>query len=161
MIEELGKANLWTNNKLRDHITNNNINIYNFKTPYGSLSEVILHIIDWINNWLDRIEIPDYRLKFSKITDYSPIEKLFDKWVNADNRFLKFISKNESNFDETVQYLDFEGNQRQMKVLPILMQLSHHFAHHRGQIALILKKETIPSPPLDIIYYYFEQLDLN
>lgn len=61
MIEELGKANLWTNNKLRDHITNNNINIYNFKTPYGSLSEVILHIIDWINNWLDRIEIPDYR----------------------------------------------------------------------------------------------------
>ena len=157
IYEELALANQWTNNKLRNHLKNNNINIYELQTPYGSVAEVVLHLIDWIHNWLNRVEISNYTLSFRTVDDYSDPQKIFLDWEKADIRYLQFIQSIQD-FEKIIYYTDSEGHAQNLKLSAILLQLSHHFVNHRAHIALKLRDElNLPAPPLEIIFWFLKQ----
>ena len=67
--------------------------------------------------------------------------------------WIRFLEDDSYNVDDYRSYTDSYGNIQKVQISLALTSLPFHGAHHRGQIALQMKKDNIP--PVDVDYYWF------
>ena len=159
---ELANMNAWANAQLRQTIQNIPFEVLEANThytPFGSLGNLVIHLFNAINVWLDRIE----GVKQSAIRtlgDFEDWPAVLAAWESADQRFIRVISElpGKEPFNQIISYKSLRGIHFQTPLAEIIWHLSHHGSHHRGQITLLLRLEgQEPAPQLDAIAYFRAQ----
>jgi uncharacterized damage-inducible protein DinB len=56
-------------------------------------------------------------------------------------------------FEKSINYTNSKGDSFSNSVKDILTQLSHHAAHHRGQVIILMKPFVKKLPQTDYIFY--------
>ena len=150
LIVDLALVNLNLNNKIRLSIKDDFATIRRTNTPYGELGELIYHMFEAINVWLDRIT-----KNVISLSDYSKDlndDSFFNEWIKVDKRFLDYANNlsNKVNFEDLIFFRNRSGESFQIPLQDILMHISHHSFYHRGQIATLIRINNFnPLPDLD------------
>ncbi|MFX1511345.1 MAG: DinB family protein, partial [Promethearchaeota archaeon] len=155
---ELANMNAWANACLRQTIQNLPLEVlasHTYYTPFGSLGNLVIHIFNTINTWLDRLEGKRQSPLFN-LDDFENWSDVLAAWESADERFMQLVKElpEDYNFKRVIQYTSYRGIEFESPLDEILLHVSHHGFHHRGQIALLLRlEEQQPAPQLDAIVY--------
>lgn len=156
---ELAYMNAWANTRLRQTIKNLSFEVLESRTrnaPFGSLGNLVIHIFNAIDAWLNRIEGKNQSY-IRTLGDFENWSEVLATWESADQRFIQFINElpDSETFKRIISYKSYKGIDFQTPLDEILMHVSLHGFHHRAQIALILRIEgQQPAPQLDAITYF-------
>jgi uncharacterized damage-inducible protein DinB len=158
--ENVSKINTWANSLLRNNLENQNDELFFIETPYGLLGDVIAHLFEAINLWINRIEGEEPGNYIRRLNDFKDLHQLFSEWKIADKRLEDFIRKCKvkNMFQDSIPYRTSKGKQYTSTIGEILFHISHHGYQHRSQLAMLLRlHEKRPMPPQDVIFYFREK----
>ncbi|OLS26371.1 MAG: hypothetical protein HeimC3_09210 [Candidatus Heimdallarchaeota archaeon LC_3] len=157
IIIQIAQINAWANKLLHQSITQLSFDFMDIKTPYESFGDLIVHLFDAVNAWIDRIEEKSEKISLRSLKDFKTLDEIIEAWEKSDNRFLlvieKILEKNE--MDKIISVGNSSGKKFRNPIQETFLHLSNHGHQHRGQLALLLRlyeKET--SPRLDSIHYF-------
>ena len=118
------------------------------KTPYGELGELMYHIFDSPNYWLDHLTKEVMPLKDYK--DITSVAEFYEEWKKVDERLIKYLEENDGKINyKLIVHIVFEpGNEADIRIEDILMHISHHSFYHRGQLATIVRNTNLEPLPM-------------
>lgn len=136
---------IWANRRLAIAIKENNILSDRALT-------ILSHILSAQLIWLNRIQglstapFPIWeQYKINEIE--SMIEESNDRWLHYLNNFRL------ETFEEVVSYTNTAGNTYENTLYEIITHVLNHSAHHRGQLALLIRDEGFDPPQNDFIIF--------
>jgi uncharacterized damage-inducible protein DinB len=126
------------------------------KTPYGTIMDLTIHLINTINHWLDFFD--DY-FKFPRGEedfDYNDFIDVLKLWEQTDKRLEDVIEAfDENEFEDYFTYSHDKVEQYKIKFCDLFLHLTCHSYYHRGQLALIFRQHDLaPLPPIDADDYF-------
>lgn len=159
---EMVAYNAWANSKFRSILKTIPLSSLNIPTPYGSLTDRIIHIFVSVDMWLDRIEGNTLN-KIRTASDFSGWEDIERSWISADRRLIAFVKDviNKESIDQEIYYESLKNDKFQSTISNILIHLSHHQMYHRGQIAMALRQNHLPPVPSTDGIAFFRAEDKN
>ncbi len=139
------KYNFWANNRLI-------LKLAHVEEVFAQPISLMSHIISVQDMWLERILQKEEYL-FNVWDNYSIQECkiLNSKSYNAWTEFLS--TKNEAGFEESIQYLNPDGEKFTQPLYEIFVHVLSHSEYHRGQINFLLKENGIEPPTVDFISF--------
>lgn len=157
-LEILYDYNYWANKKLFSVITRLTPEEFTRTVAggYGSIRNTMVHLLSTEWGWLSRCGGHERgaRLKADK---YPTAESLIKDWENIEHYMRNFLSKLDD--DDLNQYVGYTGNEDKRRSMPLGELLHHsiiHGAHHRGQVAVLLRELGYDPGSFDILFYYGE-----
>ena len=159
MYKNIGKINSWANSRLRNSLKYQNEEFFYIETPYGLLGDIVAHLFEAINLWINRIEKLEPSNYIRRLNDFESINQLFSEWESADKRLEEFITKikQKNTIQERISYKTSKGKQFESSISEILFHISHHGYQHRSQLAMLLRlQKKAPMAPMDVIFYFRE-----
>lgn len=111
---------------------------------------IMSHIISALFIWLSRIE--------GKSPDAYPLWKQYklDELITMNSeiteRWIRFV-KDADDFDRELKYHNYVGDAYTNNVEQIMIHLVNHSTYHRGQVALLLRKNGLEPINTDFITY--------
>lgn len=158
-LETLYDYNYWANRKIWKVITG--LTPDEFTQPvagaYGSVRNTMVHILSTEWGWLSRCGGPE-RGESLNAEDYPTLEPLLYDWEKVEAYMHDFLS--DLNDEDLHRNVEYRGKGDQKRSMPLGELLHHsiiHGAHHRGQVALLLRELGHPPGTFDILFYYAEQ----
>ncbi|MFX0184406.1 MAG: DinB family protein [Candidatus Hodarchaeota archaeon] len=150
---KLAKLNMWANSRFREALRALELNDLLKETPYGVILDLIIHIFEALNVWLERMKKKPPVDQRKTSTDYKSLSEVLSAWNTADQLFLQVIESllDDENFNQKIRYRR-RGEQTtyEVELGDIILHMSHHGFYHRGQLALILRQYGYnPAPPTD------------
>lgn len=141
------EVNLRLNNKIRNHFKDNFAEVRKIQTPYGELGEIMYHIFDSADYWLDIMLAEKSTLK--KYADLTTKEEFFKEWERVDNRLLTYVEKNNSkeNLKRTFHVKFTPETEFDTTVEDLLMHISHHSMYHRSTLGVLIRINNFPPLP--------------
>ncbi|HRH99996.1 MAG TPA: DinB family protein [Saprospiraceae bacterium] len=106
------------------------------------------HILLAENVWYCRILNVDFNRSFDSRYSEEECRQIMEENSQLLSRVL-----GEKSMDEMIEYKSRKGEAFQNSVAEILLQVSHHYNHHRGQIARCIRLAGKTPPPTDYIFY--------
>jgi uncharacterized damage-inducible protein DinB len=120
------------------------------------LISIVAHLFGATELWLKRIEgsSPTAMLSFKDFKNWISIEQ---RWKEIDENFLTVIQGlTNADFDKELAYTSLEGKSLKTTIANILIHVSNHMTHHRGQISALLRvNKLIKVPDVDFIEYVY------
>lgn len=124
---------------------------------YGSVRNTLVHLLSTEWGWLDRCG-GHKRGPSLSADDYPTVEPLLKDWGKVEGYMNDFLSQlDDEDLNKNVQYLGKEDKKRSMPLGELLHHTIIHGAHHRGQIALLLRELGYAPGSFDILFYYAEK----
>jgi len=144
-ILDLFKYNDWANQNVLICLQKN-------KVDNEKILTLFYHIIAAQNEWLKRItHHPNGKIELWKSEN---LYTLIDMTNESSHRWIEFIQEYPySNFEEVIAYINTKGTSFESKLSDILIHVTNHGTHHRGQILTHLRNLDIAPPILDYIYF--------
>lgn len=123
----------------------------------GSVRNTLVHLLSTEWGWLDRCG--GHERGASLIADdYPTVEPLLKDWEKVEGYMHNFLSQlDDKDLDKNVEYLGKEAKKRSMPLGELLHHTIIHGAHHRGQIAVLLRELGYAPGSFDILFYYAEK----
>ncbi len=142
--------NLWENNDYTIVMKTIKKDSLFLKTPYGTVFDLVIHLFNAINHWLDYIDTeytfprkdPDVNLSDWSVT--------LNLWKKTDHRWIKVIESLE-------EFTSSFGNHK-MIVGEMFLHISHHSYYHRGQLAMFFRQHHLPKFPETDADVYFNNV---
>jgi uncharacterized damage-inducible protein DinB len=158
-FRRLARYNGWANRRLYDAV--GQLDEAAWRAPrsgfFGSLQETLNHILVGDRIWLARFEGGEHgiaRLDQILHPDFTALRRAREA---EDARIVAFVDGlAAARLEGELAYSNMEG---QAKRLPLGWALAHFFnhqTHHRGQAHAMLAGTAVPPPPLDLLYFLFE-----
>ncbi len=155
---EILAINAWANKKFRESLKESYNDLKLVATPYGNFQELVYHLFGAIYFWMKRTGYADFEIK--PLKDIQSTEEMFQTWELVDQKFLQVIQKmKSSNFgsDHTFKYKTAKGDELEITIEHMVLQLNNHSYYHRGQIAYIVRTQNKkPMPQTDAAVYFRE-----
>ena len=150
------KLNSWANNILRENMESLTFDDLEIKTPYGTIHQLTVHLINTINHWLDFF---DEYFKFPRgedDIDYSNWLDVLKLWEDTDKRLEDVIEDfDENELEDYFLYSHNNVEQYKMKFCDLFLHLTTHSYYHRGQLALLFRQNNLtPFAPFDADDYF-------
>ncbi|MHA2365732.1 MAG: DinB family protein [Candidatus Hodarchaeales archaeon] len=133
---KLAEMNLWANTEFRNSMKNIEQKELRIKTPYGTLVDLVIHLFNAVNHWLDII---DNKYKFQRKgpkIDYNDWLQVLTLWKKTDQRLIQVIKSNNVNLTKFLP-------QHKMTLGEMFLHISHHSYYHRGQLALLYRQNNL------------------
>jgi uncharacterized damage-inducible protein DinB len=122
---------------------------------YGSIRNTLVHMLSAEWGWLDRCGGGPARGPALQADDYPDLESVMAKWREIEAHLRAFLSKlSDDDLERVVTFKLGSGPEHSMPVGEILHHAAVHGAHHRGQIALLLRALGHAPGNFDILFYY-------
>lgn len=109
------------------------------------------HIGATLDMWYSRVNNTN-RL-FQNLFDKSNPEITTSLLIEADERWLKFLTMDEVDLQSFVKYKNTKGKEFENNLIDILTQLITHNHYHRGQINQLLRQAGFEPAKTDYIFY--------
>jgi len=136
---------VWANRRLLITITENGI-------TSDRILSIMSHVLSAQLIWLNRI-VGLGTAPFPVWEKYNLVE-LESMTEESNERWLKFISEYKlETFDEIIRYQNTGGTNFENSLQDIITHVLNHSAHHRGQLAMLLRDEGIDPPANDFIIF--------
>jgi len=124
---------------------------------YGSIRNTLVHTLSAEWGWLARCGGPE-RGPALKPADFPSLESLTEAWSKVEGYLRQFLTGlKDADLARTVEYLNPRGETRSMPLGELLQHAAIHGAHHRGQVALLLRMLGQTPGNFDILFYYAEK----
>lgn len=124
---------------------------------YGSIRNTMVHLLSTEWGWLSRCG-GHPRGASLKAEDYPTVEPLLKDWKKTEGYMREFLSKlDDEDLSKNVEYQGGEGQKRSMPLGELLHHSIIHGAHHRGQVAVLLRELGYAPGSFDILFYYADK----
>ncbi len=155
MVVDIANVNFELDERIRDHYKGKFDENRRIMTPYGELGEIMYHIFDDVNFWVNNITGVTEELRaYAELTTE---KEFFDEWNKVDKRLLDYFEKNKNsiNYKQKISLKFGSGREWHITIEDCLMHMSHHSFYHRGILGAAVRmtnKEPLPSSNwLDIV----------
>jgi len=158
-LERLFDYNSWANRKLIDAMSGLAPDQFtqNVAGSYGSLRNTLVHMMSAEWGWIDRCGGPK-RGPALKADDYPTIESVTSRWREVESHFRGFLSTlTDADLDRAVEFTLPGINARALPIGALLQHAANHSAHHRGQIAILLRTLGRAPGNVDLVLYDAER----
>lgn len=158
-LKDLYNYNYWANKKLLHVISQLSAEEFTKKIAggYGSVRNTMVHVLSTEWGWLSRCG-GHKRGKSLNTENYPTAELLVKDWKKVEGYMRDFLS--ELDDDDLYRNVEYKGQNAQKRTM-LLGELLHHSiihgAHHRGQVAVLLRELGYPPGHFDILFYYAEK----
>lgn len=117
----------------------------------------MVHLLSTEWGWLSRCGGHARGAKLNA-TDYPAVEPLIDDWNKVEDYIYNFLSQiKDEDLNNKVEYSGSGGKKRSMPLGELLHHSIIHGAHHRGQVAILLRELGYAPGSFDILFYYAER----
>lgn len=150
--------NYWANHKILDVIARLTPGEFTRTVAggHGSVRNTMVHVLSTEWGWLSRCGGHTRESKLAA-NDYPAVEPLIADWNNVESYMRDFLSELEDeDLNNNVEYIGKAGKKRSMPLGELLHHSIIHGAHHRGQVAVLLRELGYAPGSFDILFYYAE-----
>lgn len=135
------------NENVRKHFTDNFDQIRRIKTPYGELGEILYHIFDSPNVWINYLSEKEVILQ--PYNDLKTRDEFYNEWKMVEKRLLDYIDtiKDPGTYKKKMHIVFEPGEEIDTSVEELLMHISHHGFYHRGTLGAIIRVNGITPLP--------------
>ena len=146
---KISTVNIKLNNKVRNHFKDNFSEVRKILTPYGELGEIMYHIFDSVDYWLDKMFDEESKLK--KYGELKTKEDFFKEWERVDNRLIRYLETNDNNTKQNLErtiHVNFTPDvEFDTTVEDLFMHISHHSMYHRSTLGALIRINNFPPLP--------------
>jgi uncharacterized damage-inducible protein DinB len=158
-LEALYDYNYWANRKLFEVMSQLKPEEFTRSVAgsYGSVRNTLVHVMSAEWGWLDRCGGHPRGARL-KSEDYPTLESLTTAWAKIESYVDEFLSAlKDEDLKREVQYSPDGVAKRTMAIGDMLEHSVVHGAHHRGQVALLLRLLGYTPGNFDLIFYNAEK----
>lgn len=120
---------------------------------YGSIRNTLVHVMSAEWGWVDRCGGPKRGAALSA-DDYATVAALADAWAKVEAHARGFLGTlRDEDLDRLIEFTIPRGGARIMPVGELLQHAANHAAHHRGQIALLIRLLGYTPGNFDMLIY--------
>lgn len=132
-------VNYYLNNKIRKHFRDNFDEVRTIQSAYGELGEIIYHIFDSANYWLDIMSGQEELLQ--SYEELKSPRDFFTEWEKVDKRLIEYVEQNNSkeNLTRTIHVQFSPEEEFDTTVEDLLMHISHHSMYHRSTLGALIR----------------------
>ncbi|MDO8891578.1 MAG: DinB family protein [Sulfurimicrobium sp.] len=120
---------------------------------FENIHKTLNHILVATRNWMTRLkgDSQDTGREELYVADWKELKNALRHEFREAQRWLE--SQPESFFEEPVDYIDAQGQPRQIWVRDALTHVMTHAAHLRGQVTSVIVRLGAPPPEMDYLFY--------
>ena len=146
----------WANRKLFEVISQ--LTPEQFTKPvagsYGSIRNTLVHVLSAEAGWLDRCGGPKRGPRL-KAEDFPTVESLLQAWNRVEAQMREFLAAlKDEDLARNAEYVNDRAEPRAMPLGELMQHAAIHGAHHRGQVALLLRLLGQVPGNFDALIYY-------
>lgn len=158
-LETLYDYGYWANRKLFDVISQ--LTPEQFTRPvagsYGSIRNTMVHVLSAEAGWLDRCGGPKRGPRLNP-ADFPTVESLMQAWNRVESQAREFLATlRDDDLGRSAEYVNDRAEKRSMPVGELMQHAANHGAHHRGQVALLLRMLGQAPGNFDSLIYYADK----
>jgi uncharacterized damage-inducible protein DinB len=129
----------------------------NVAGSYGSLRNTLVHMMSAEWGWIDRCGGAK-RGPALKADDYPTLDAVTSRWKDVESHVRAFLATlTDADLDRVVEFQLPGVNARALPVGALLQHSANHSAHHRGQIAMLLRTLGCVPGNVDLVIYDAER----
>lgn len=154
-LETLYDYSYWANEKLFQVIVQ--LTPQEFTQPvaggHASVRNTMVHVLSTEWGWLSRCGGHERKAKLDP-GDYPTAESLVNEWNSVEGYMRDFLGDlADDDLSRRVEYTGGEGKACSMPLGELLQHSIIHAAHHRGQVALLLRELGYAPGHFDLLFY--------
>lgn len=158
-LERLYDYGYWATRKLMAVVSR--LSAEEFARPvagsYGSVRNTLVHVLSAEWGWLDRCG-GHPRGPALKAEDFPTAQSLVETWTKVEGWMRAFLAgMKDDALDRQVAFKTAAGEARSMPLGELLQHGANHGAHHRGQVALLLRLLGHAPGNFDLLLYDAER----
>lgn len=162
-LQRMYDYNYWANKRLLtavSHLTTEQF-IRLVAGGHGSVRNTLVHVLSAEWGWLDRCG-GHGRGPALKPEDYPDLDSVVTTWAKVERWMRDFLSAlTDADVDRIVEYSNAHGETRSMILGELLQHAANHGAHHRGQVALLLRVLGQAPGNFDLLFYDADRRGVN
>lgn len=158
-LEALYDYSYWANERLFQSISKIKPEEFTQSVAGGreSIRNTMAHVLSTEWGWLSRCGGRQRKAKLDPI-DYPTVEALVEEWSKVETYVRDFLSGlQDEDLARSVEYLGSERKKRTMPLGELMQHSIIHAAHHRGQVALLLRELGYAPGHFDLLFYYADK----
>lgn len=158
-LEGLYDYHYWANQKLFQVISQLTTEEYTRSVAggHGSVRNTMVHLLSTEWGWLSRCGGPE-RISRLDPDDYPTVESLTEEWDRVEGYMRDFLTGLEDDdLARSVEYTGGEARTCSMPLGELLQHTANHAAHHRGQVAVLLRELGYDPGHFDLLFYFADK----
>ena len=157
-LERLYNYSYWANQKLFSALTQ--LTPEQFTQPvagsYESIRNTLVHVMSAEWGWLDRCGGHARGAKLNP-ADYPTVDSVLEAWRRVEGWMREFLSNlHDDDLTRVVEFTLASSAPRSMAIGDLMQHSVVHAAHHRGQVALLLRTLGYAPGNFDFLIYAAE-----
>ena len=154
-LERLYDYSYWANQKLFDVMSQ--LTPEQLTQPvagsYESIRNTMVHVLSAEWGWLDRCGGPPRGEKL-KAEDYPTLQSLVEAWTRVEGYMREFLSGlDDGDLERDIEFALGGGPKHSIPLGDLMQHGAVHAAHHRGQVALLLRTLGYVPGNFDLVVY--------
>ena len=87
---KISQINEWANELVSSFIKQLSFEFMRKKTPYRLFGDIIVHLFDPVNIWINRLMGKSEKVSIRSLKDFNNLDELLKTWKESDSRFVSF-----------------------------------------------------------------------
>lgn len=158
-LKELYNYSCWANRKIFEVLEEieHEAFVREVAGSYSSVRNTLVHMLSAEWGWLDRCG-GQPRGSSLKGADYASLAEVKTAFLQVESYVNEFIDQLEDrDLERLVSYDTGAPEKRSMPIGELMYHAFNHNAHHRGQVALLIRMLGYTPGNFDILFFYAEQ----
>lgn len=154
-LQRLFDYNYWATKKLLAVVSQLTAEQYtqHVAGSYSSVRNTLVHVVSAEWGWLDRCGGPPRGPKLNA-DDYPTVDSLVDRWTKVEGDMRAFLSRlSDADVARDVEFAVGNEPKRALPLGDLLQHAAVHAAHHRGQVALLLRELGVAPGNFDFVLF--------
>jgi uncharacterized damage-inducible protein DinB len=120
---------------------------------YESIRNTLVHVLSAEWGWLDRCGGPE-RGERLKAEHYPTVNSLIEAWDRVEGHVRRFLSRlDDEDLARDIEFAIGGGAKQSIPLGDLMQHAAVHAAHHRGQVALLLRMLGFVPGNFDMLLY--------
>jgi uncharacterized damage-inducible protein DinB len=123
---------------------------------WGDVHSVLVHMMSSESRWLSRWNGVSLKSHLDP-TDFPTTAAIREAWSRIEAEMRDFLERqSEEDLLRPLAYTNFQGQPFTVPLWQMLMHVTNHGTHHRGELAAMFAIMNVPHPEEEVIQYFLD-----